>query len=214
MPINNYLSLAEVKAYLPANEINTKAPLWDAPVTTMCEAASREIDTFTWREFGTYAASDILINFYNGKSPLATDFVTSILIDDLAAAPTTVSISPSGSINGFTPLQSTDYILYPYNAANKSRPYTRIDLNIVDGQVKAWPCKPHSIQITGIFGYSTTPPPDIKEATRLTVIEALRRAQQNYIDTGLMMDTGQIQAATKLGDVAMKILLYYRRSRL
>lgn len=212
MAANNYIALADVKAYMPNNDVSTTTQ-WDALVTTLCTNLSRAFDTLTFRKPGAYAMTTSASRYFDGVPQTAGDFANSIFIDELAAAPTSVSISKTGSQTGFVAMATTDYLLWPYNAADDGKPYLRIDLNLVDGQTKAWPSQPRSVQVTGPFGYSATVPADVQEALLLYAVRMLRKAQQNYLQVGQILDSGQIMVGMQRDTDLENLIAYYRKAR-
>lgn len=210
--MNNYATLADVIAYLPNNEAAQTPGSWDVQIGTILNGVSRQVDTFTLRPFGTYAASDVVSNLYDGVLPSATDFQYTIFTDEMATTPTLVEIAPDGFT--FQTLNTSNYYLWPSNALYLSLPYSRIYLNPRVGPVQRWPQWVNSVRVTAIFGYSQSVPPDIHQCVLDMTSRILRRIQQRFVDTGVMMDVAQLLAGSKLEKDIQDTLAYYRRSGL
>lgn len=205
MAIQDYITLAQVKAYMPTNEVSTSS-IWDTMVTTLCNTTSRLFDLLTWRNPGDFKVQDSVIKYFDGNPPTKTDYWDILSIGELAEAPTLVQI------DGNTVL-STNYWTWPYNAALDFVPITALRLNPA-GTLKSWQAQLRGIAITGKFGYSTTVPPDVYEAMLLFVVKYVRKAQQNYMDSGTILDSGQIMQGMKEDADLSKIIEYRKRPRL
>lgn len=204
MTINNYVTLSDVKLYDPQNEVST-TELWDVMVTTLCTNLSRAFDQSTWREPGEFAVGTDSTRVFDGTPNTATDFIRQLDVDELAAVPTLVTIA------GIT-VPSNDYWPVPYNALSQGKPFTGLYLD-PDGQTRFWGSKLHSIQVTGKFGYSTAVPADVFQALLLYVIRLLRKAQQNYLETGVILDAGQIMSGSKIDEDIKDIIILRRKTR-
>lgn len=205
MTVPNYFTAADLKAYWPVNEIVTST-VWDAMMATLGTNVSRALDVLTWRQPGEFAVSDVTTRTFDPPNQLSTDFQTTLFIGELADVPTLVSI------NGLA-VPSSDYWLKPYNAAAEGRPYTSILLN-PDGTTQSWGVKLHSVTVTGKFGYSMTLPPDVFEAAMLYAIKFIRKAQQNYLETGTVLDSSQVMGGMKVDTDLQELILQRRKSRL
>jgi hypothetical protein len=199
-----YVTLAQVKAYWPTNEVSVTTD-FDALVTTLTTNCSRCWDTLTWRNPGDYAVVTPDTLWYDGVPFTATDYLDVLPIDEIAAVPTSI-IS-----DGYT-LLSTDYFMWPYNAPHNFRPYTQIRLNPT-GMLKLWTTKIHAISVTGLFGYSVVVPPDVSEALLLYIVRMVRKSQQNYLEVGTLLDSGQIMIGMKTDPDLQVLLEHYRKSR-
>lgn len=210
MTLPNYVTPEEVRAYMPANEVAT-ATTWDATVTLLCANCSRAFDKLTFRQPGAYAVADDTTRYFDGVPETATDYLGSIFTDELVAL-TSVGIAPNGG-SSFTALNTNNYWLWPYNAAAEGKPYLRIDLD-PDGAVKRWPVRPRSVQVIGKFGYSLEVPADVQEAILLYIVRMVRKAQQNYLEVGTMLDSGQVMVGMKVDHDFQELILMYRKGRL
>ncbi len=178
MPINDYVTVAEVKAALPADNW-TGVTTYDTRLTTLCTAASRLIDRDVLKPVGYfYVSADDTRYFDAPKEGLV------LRCDELAAAPTSVSVTDVGSVTTYTALASTDYIMGPYNALNEGKPYTWIKLDIVNGNYATWYGFERGVKVVGKFGYSTTVPADVKQVALEQVIRWFKMEVRNYSDYG------------------------------
>ena len=209
MSAPNYLTLANIKAYFANNEVATTTK-WDGMINLLIPNVSRAWDRVTFRREGSYAVASDTTEYFDGVPGTATSYAAKVFIDEMAQAPTSVALARNGDPSAFATIPSSDYFLWPYNASHENKPYLRLDLNPV-GQTKSWPCVSRSIQVTAHFGYSLVPPDDMMEALYLYVVKLVRKGQQNYLETGTVLDMGQIMVGMKLDpDINMLIKLYQR----
>lgn len=211
MTLPDYVTPDMVQAYAPTNEASAST-VWDAVVTSLCTNCSRAFDTLTFREPGAYAVTDDTTRYFNGVPCTATDFITLLSTGEYVDL-TSVNIAPNGG-NSYTPLDASNFWLWPYNAAAEGKPYTQIELNTQNGSVYLWPSRPHSVQVVGKFGYSATVPADIQEAMLLYIMRMLRKTQQNYEDVGQMLNSGVILVGMKQDYDLQSLILMYRKARL
>jgi hypothetical protein len=104
---------------------------------------------------------------------------------------------------------NTDYITAPYNASAKGKPITCLELVTYNGTKGAWYSGQKAIKVTGIPGYSATPPELIATACRVQAVRWFMRAKQGWQDIGGNENIGEkrYKGATELdGDV--KAMLY------
>lgn len=207
----DYLTVAQIKAYAPTNEIETSTT-WDTMLATLCTNLSRAWDTLTFRQAGDYLVSVPATRYYDGV-PRTAAYPDVIQIGEIAAVPTSVSISPNGNPAGFIALQATDFFMYPYNAGTVGKPYTQVRLNQATGSFKSWPTRQRSIQVVGLFGYSTMVPADVIEALLLYAIRMVRKAQTNYLEVGTLLDTGQVMVGMKRDPDISDLISVYRQWR-
>ena len=179
MPVNDYVTIAEVKAALPADNWATAGTTYDARLTTLCTAASRLIDRNTLKSVGYFYVSADDTRYFDAPTEGLT-----LYCDELAAAPTSVSVTDTGSVTSYTALASTDYIVGPYNALAQGKPYTWIKLDIVNGQYATWYGFEKGVKVVGKFGYSTSVPADVKQVALEQVVRWWKMETKNYADYG------------------------------
>jgi hypothetical protein len=63
---------------------------------------------------------------------------------------------------------------------------------VLNGAYSEFDAYPKSVKITGVFGYSATPPEDVKQACEIQVLRWFMRAKQAYADNGANAAFGQI----------------------
>lgn len=208
MTIPNYVTSAQVKAYMPTNEIATST-VWDNVLTTLCANCSRAWDKLTFREPGAYAVDADTTRYFDGVPVTATDYLDQILVGEICAV-TSVSTAPNGG--SFAPMNNADYLLWPYNAQLEGRPYTEVMLN-PNGGISSWPSTKRSVQVVGKFGYSLTVPDDVLEALLLYVVRFIRKNQQNFLEVGTITDSGQVYIGMKVDPDLQDLVRMYRRGR-
>lgn len=154
-----YTTLASVKAILRITD-----SVDDALLEECIESASRQIDTHCERVFSYGTATRI----YTPNDPFVTE------IDDLISL---TSLKTSSSADGVfdTTWATSDYQLEPLNGlvGGKAAPYTNVravgDFTFpIDGEEA-------TVQVTGVFGYATAIPTDIKQACNLLAIRQFKR---------------------------------------
>lgn len=223
MAVNDYATVADVKAMLPDVVWDST---YDALITTLITASSRAIDKFVNRKPGSFAANTDVTLYFDGMSrgyaaaaggssgnmlgASAYFANVSLWITELAAAPTLVAVAETGNLSTYNPWSATDYLLWPYNAIDDGRPYTRLDLDLINGLHRTWYGFRKGVQITGKFGYSVTPPADVKQATLIQIIRWLKRAQLNFQDLGVITDSAQIAYQNKIDSDVEMFVNHYR----
>jgi|TARA_B110000285_G_scaffold8261_1_gene8490 hypothetical protein len=157
---DGYTTLAEVKAILRITD-----NVDDSLLETCVEAASRQIETHCERVF--IASSSETRVFTPDSSALVS-------IDDLSTL-THLKTSSSADGNFDTTWTGTDYQLEPLNGKTGSSysPYTRI--RAVGDYLFPTVGQEATVQITGIFGYGTSIPTDVKQACNLLAIRQFKR---------------------------------------
>lgn len=178
MSVNDYVTVAEVKAALPADNW-TGVTTYDARLTTLCTAASRLIDRDVRKWPGYFYASADDTRYFDAPTRGSR-----LYVDDLAAAPTSVAVSDTGSVTSYTTLASTDYIMGPYNAPGNGEPYWWIDLDAINGTYASWYGFAKGVKVVGKFGYSTTVPADVKQVALEQVVRWFKMETKNYSDYG------------------------------
>lgn len=194
----DYVSATDVKTELADGNFGLD---YDDILEALVTRASRAIDRLTGREDSAYAVGSDTTRYF---TPTCAD---KLWIGELAAAPTSVSVSTTGSVSNYTALVAADYLLWPYNALLEGRPYRRIDLDTVNGHYGAWYAFPKAVKVVGKFGYSTTVPGVVYQATLVQTVRWFKRAQQGFQDTGALIDLGQLTYTQRL-DPDVVTLLY------
>lgn len=178
MPVNDYVTVAEIKAALPADNW-TGVATYDTRLTALCTAASRLVDRDVRKPVGYFYVSADDTRYYDPPKSGAI-----LYIDELAAAPTSVSISTDGSVTSYTALASTDYFMGPYNAVSAGRPYWWIELDGINGNYASWYGFAKGVKVVGKFGYATSVPADVKQVALEQVVRWFKMETKNYSDYG------------------------------
>lgn len=161
---NGYTTLSEVKAILRITD-----SVDDALLETSIEAASRQIDSHCERVFYVGTATRI----YNPMSSYMVE------IDDLVSLTSLKSSSDADGVFDIT-WTPTDYQLEPLNGivGGAYSPYTHIravgdylfpSVNYPNSEGEA------TVQVTGVFGYGTAVPVDVKQACNLLAVRQYKR---------------------------------------
>jgi hypothetical protein len=200
--MTDYCDVADVTGMMPDTDFgNTYHALMAALITR----ASRLIDKATGREDGAYEAATATIRYFDGSGG------REMWVNEMAAAPTAVAVDEVGDFT-YTAWASSDYLLWPYNAAAMGRPYQRLDIDQLNGDKVLWYRFPKSVKITAKWGYSTTVPEDIKQAVVIQVIRWFKRSQQSYQDAGAIVDLGQLRYVKQLDPDVQLIISHYMRT--
>jgi hypothetical protein len=159
-----YTTLAEVK-----NILRITDAVDDSLLETCIESASRQIDSHCERVFTTGTATR---KFVPNDSYV-------VQIDDLVSLTSLKSSSDADGVYDIT-WTASDYQLEPLNGTISGvyTPYTQIravgdylfpTVNFPDSQGEA------TVEVTGLFGYATAIPTDVKQACNLLAIRQYKR---------------------------------------
>jgi hypothetical protein len=159
---------------------------YDALLDQVVEEASREIDLYFGKDAGGFAVEAETARYFTGSGSC------DLWVPEMAAAPSEVAVSEDGDLTSYTVWSATDYMLWPYNAADLAVPYVKLEIDRINGTKYLWYKYPKSVKITASWGYSTTPPSAIKKACMIQAIRSFKRAQQAYQDTGAITELGQM----------------------
>jgi hypothetical protein len=180
-----YVSVDDFKARL-----NITGTAQDAVIEQTILAASQWIDSVCGQTFN--------------KSDTATAKYVTARYPDVIETPPLVSISELATDTGartyLTIWATTDYDLYPYDAADAGRPYTEIRRSPLG--VYAWPSHVRGVRITGIWGWPSVPAPIVQATMR----EAERLWALSRAPLGLA-GSGELQSPISRGDADVKALL-------
>lgn len=177
----DYCTATEIKNHLTDSQLDNT---YDTILATLATRASRAIDRFTKRHNGAYAVSADSTRYFDGMDEVE------LLIDELAAAPTSVSVAETGDVDDsggtggtYTAWAASDYLLWPYNALQLGLPYEALIIDRLYGTKSTWYSYRKAIKIVGKFGYATTTPEEIKEACIIQAVRYFKRGQQAFMDT-------------------------------
>lgn len=198
---DGYTTLAEVKAILRITDSVDYTLL-----ETSIEAASRLIDSHCERVFTSGTATRVY-------APMDSYMVE---IDDLVSL---TSLKTSSDADGTFDItwSATDYQLEPLNGlvGGKHSPYTHIRAvgDYLFPSVN-WP-NPYgeaTVQVTGVFGYATAVPADIKQACNLIAVRQFKRYDSPLGVAGFS-DLGVVRVSRIDSDVEA-LLGPYRKIRM
>lgn len=192
--------------YITRTELYQSTPDvdWSADYADMLGAlitrASRAVDLACKRPDNFFAVETATARLFDGSGGREQ------WVDHMAAAPTLVEVDESGDLT-YTTWASSDYMVWPYNAAAVGKPYQRLDIDQLNGTKSLWYRFPRSVRITAKWGYSTAAPGPIKQATIIQVMRWFKRGQQAYQDTGAIFDLGQLQYVKQTDPDIVNLLL-------
>jgi hypothetical protein len=201
----DYCSTSDIKADMPDSGLASSTDTtYDTAIGGMITAASRLIDKEVGREANWFSTTDEETRYFDGSGEVTQE------IDEIHTL-TSVSVSESGLIgsSNYTAWTlDTDYYVSPYNYDLIGKPIDRLiaDWN---GTKYKFPKYRKAVQVVGQFGYSATPPEDVKMACKIQTMRWFGRAKQMYQDAGGSSVTGQLvySRITKDLDPDVKILL-------
>jgi len=196
--VNGYATLVEIKAAMTSGMGTSQ----DTVIERVVTAVSREIDKHCRRWF--YGVSET--RYYTPVDYAKLD------IDDVGTSGSiTLKTDEDGDRTYETTWASTDYDLWPYNAA----PY--MEIHVTPKGDNAWPVKvAKSVQLAAIFGYqsgtSADAPADVREACIIQSTRIFHRKDNPYGVAG-NAEMGQLIQIAKLDpDVKLMLENYIRRA--
>jgi hypothetical protein len=192
MAINDYSTPDLIRTVLTDGDASRWSGEYDALVTAAITKASRLVDALLKRKPGAFYMDTDETRYYTGSGTCEQ------WIDELAAAPTTVSVAETGDITNYTAWSSTDYMLWPENALLDGMPYLRMDLDTLYGSKAVWYRFPRSIKVVGKFGFAATTPGEIAKAVEIQVVRWFKRGQQGFQDIGAVAELGQLRYVQEL----------------
>lgn len=190
-----YTTLSEVKSILRiTDEVD------DSLLETCIEASSRQIDTHCERVFTSGTATRLF-------APQDA-YVTAI--DDLVSLTSLKTSSSADSVFDIT-WTSTDYQLEPLNGVSGGvyTPYTSI--RAVGDYTFPTAYEEATVEVTGVFGYATAIPTDVKQACNLMAIRQYKRYDSPLGVAGFG-DIGVVRVSRVDPDIE-SLLAPYRKMR-
>jgi hypothetical protein len=147
--VQDYCTLAELKAHLTTAQTTD-----DAELAICITAASRAIDAATYRKFGLAPAATARLYSWHGEY---LDDCVAIPVDDVQTTTGfAVTVDSLGDYTYSTTLTlSTDFDLWPYNAAGDGVPWTHMLLRPTS--TASWPRDARAFNVTGKWGWTTVP---------------------------------------------------------
>jgi hypothetical protein len=203
---NDYVTVAELRADMVDGGLSSSTD-YDVLLGELISAASRLID----REVGGwegyfYPTTDSQIRYYDGSGE------DEQYVDPLIAL-TTVSVSESGgrastSYTDWT--EDTDFYVWPYNYSDIGKPIEKLIVDNDSGNKGVFNATKKGVKVTGVFGYSETPPADIEQACKIQSMRWYMRAKQAYQDTSASERLGQMLYTQELDPDVKRLLIPYK----
>jgi len=205
----NYCTLAEVKAQLGEPETAASTD-YDSILETQIEAVSRLID----KEIGKHAnyfypSTDAADYYYDGSG------TNELWIDDFVSIDS-VAVSEEGGLSSsdYTAWNSGDYVTFPHNET----PIVRLDVDVLNGSKLYWYAYRKGVKVTGVRGYSATPPKNVVQACVIQTARWFMRSKNAWAESNASVDFGQIVVNTgsqnaigsKLDPEVASILYHYK----
>jgi hypothetical protein len=159
----DYVALEEIKNTLELSNLTYA----DNDIRLAITAASVGMDNHCDRQFSTGGTVEARV--FTPYQP------TLVEVDDLLSV-TTVQSDYDGDGVYETTWAATDYILWPFNAPSRNRPYEEIRIHPRPSFTLRFSLFPGSVKVTGQFGWSAVPP-GVKQATTIMAIRLLRRTR-------------------------------------
>jgi len=210
---NDYTSSTDVFADIPEGNYASSTDfttVYKPAMDNFVTVASRLIDAEMGRWGGFfYPTTDASTDFYYDGSGLEEQE-----IDEFVSI-SAVAVAEQGGVSStcYTAwTENTDYLVWPYNATAKGRPLTKLVIDVIDGSKAAWYRYQRAVKVTGVPGYSATPPDIIVQACKLQAVRWFFKAKQGYQEQGASVEFGSMRftassTAPKL-DPDIKALLW------
>ena len=163
---NGYITRHELRQYIEDTEQATYTDSQGELLDLVIEAVSRWIDNELPGGMRFYASNET--RYYTPEFP------DLLWVDDLLSITTLKSDDDWDGTYEVT-FATTDYILEPRNAALDNEPYRQIRTNFGTGDLSFPVGVRDGVEIVGSFGYSSTAPTVIKQATLLLANRLWRR---------------------------------------
>jgi len=198
MAVTRYVSAAELQARLDATAT------WSASETTAHDsillAVSRMVDDHCRRFFGQTAST---ARTFDGRN------TGMLIVPDLVSV-TSLKTDEDGDQSYERTWASTDYELYPYNAAAEypARPYTEIHVSTATGSNDyTFPYGQRCIEVTGVWGW-----PEVPETVReVVILEAARMLEQSRAPSGIVANNalGTASIVPAMHPTSKRLLMPY-----
>ena len=193
----DYATLIELKAYL-----RDSAAVDDVLLASSITSASRAIDKRCGRQFGLTGSAVARVYTYAGE---CIDGRSALRIDDVQTTTGLAVVVDPGQDGTFeTALTvSTDYDLWPWNAAADGKPWTHITLRPTAAARFPWTAR--GVQVTADFGW-TTVPTIVKQACLIQASRFVLRREAPWGIAGSPDMGSELRLLSKLDpDVALML---------
>lgn len=202
---NGYTTVPEVRAAMGASAGTAN----DAGLEVAIEAASRMVDDICGRRFFTNGTE---VRYYEAES------YHELEIDDVAGAAVSVRTSSAGNGTWDLTWSATDFYTEPVNRYRNGNYWPITELHSYVGTTAAGLAFPviedrYTVEVTGVFGFGTAVPIQVKQATILLAEQQWKRydSPSGVINFG---DMGAIRVGTRLDPDVARLLQRFVRDPL
>lgn len=204
----DYVTVEELKEDLPDSPLlDVSDATYDMALGNFITAASRQIDRYVggWDNY-FYPTTDDAVRYFDGNGD------EELYVDPLVSL-TSVYVSEGGgrASSDYTAwTEDTDFYVTPYNYSALGQPIQSLVIDNDSGNKGSWGRVRKGVKVTGVFGYSATPPEDIKQACKVQTLRWFSRAKQNYQDGGANASLGEMTYVQELDPDVKMLLSPYR----
>lgn len=200
----DYVTVSEIKADIPDSPLfDVTDETYDSVLGNMVTAASRMIDHYVggWDGF-FYPTTDAQTRYFDGSGE-------EIQYIDPMVSLTSVAVSGGGrAVSDYTTwTNDSDFFVSPYNHASLGMPIMSLVIDNDSGSKGTWGKTRKGVKVTGVFGWSLTPPADVEQACKIQAVRWFMRAKQGYQDAGANPNLGEMFYMKEL-DPDVKMILH------
>lgn len=195
----DYCTAADLKGWLRIGDTAD-----DTVLGWAITAASRDVDQFCGRQFGVVAAAEARSYVWDGQK---VDGRPALEVDDVMTTTNlaVVTVDQSGTTTS-TPVNGTNFDLWPANAAKVGRPWT----HLVARSGTSWPGCAGSTTVTAVWGW-TAIPTSVLQATVLQASETFTRRNAPFGIAGSPELGSELRLLQRLDVDAARLLAPYKR---
>lgn len=167
-------------------------------------AASRAVDLEVGRPAGFfYPTTDEVTKYYNGSGCEELSIGEWVSIS-------AVGVSEQGGLasTDYTAFSSSDYFVEPYNYMEDGKPINKLVIDRLNGSQSSFGRYRKGVKVTGIYGYSLTPPATIARAVRRQAIKWFMAAKQGYQQEGASANIGGLTFSIDKLDSDIKEMIW------
>jgi len=205
----DYVTVAEIKADIPDSPLfDVTDDTYDTVLGNMVTAASRLIDRYVggWDNY-FYPTTDAQTRYFDGSGEEMQ------YIDPMVSL-TSVAVSESGgrAASDYTTWTvDADFFVMPYNYSSIGMPIMGLVIDNDSGSKGTWGTTRKGVKVTGVFGWSATPPADVEQACKIQAVRFFMRSKQGYQDAAANPSMGEMYYMKEL-DPDVKVLLQHYRT--
>ena len=203
----DYVTVAEIKADIPDSPLfDVTDDTYDTVLGNMVTAASRLIDRYVggWDNY-FYPSTDSQTRYFDGSGE-------EIQYIDPMVSLTSVAVSDSGrAVSDYTTwTNDSDFFVSPYNHASIGMPIMSLVIDNDSGSKGTWGKTRKGVKVTGVFGWSLTPPADVEQACKIQAVRWFMRSKQGYQDAAANPSMGEMYYMKELDPDVKMLLQRYR----